>query len=318
MKQTRRQFVRTLFVATQATVIGSMLPRSLFAADAKAGGLNFLVFGDWGRNGEQDQMDVAAQMAVAAKDIDAKFIISVGDNFYEDGVSSVNDPQWQSSFEKVYSAPSLQVPWYVALGNHDYHGDCSAQIAYGKTSQRWTMPARYFTRTEQVDAGNSVEFFYLDTTPMANLDDNEMKYHGNVISQDVPKQVAWFEAALKSSVAPWKIVIGHHPVYSGGEHGDTPYIIGRILPLLEKYKVQAYFNGHDHDLQHLQAGAVNLFCSGGGSKPRAAISDTPHTKFGKGCSGFTAVTLQPDKMDVRMIDDRGQLLYTATVPRASA
>jgi acid phosphatase len=316
MKQTRRQFVRTLFVATQATVIGSMLPHNLFAADAKSGGLNFLVFGDWGRNGEKDQMDVAAQMAVAAKDIGAKFVISVGDNFYEDGVSSVDDPQWQTSFEKVYSAPSLQVPWYVALGNHDYHGNCDAQIAYGKTGKRWTMPARYYTRTEPIDAGNSVEFFYLDTTPMANLDAGEMKYHGNVASQDVPKQVAWFESALKSSVAPWKIVIAHHPVYSGGEHGDTPYIIERILPLLEKYKVQAYFNGHDHDLQHLQAGAVNLFCSGGGSKPRAAINDTPHTKFGKGCSGFTAVALQSDKMDVRMIDDHGQLLYTASVPRA--
>jgi len=81
MKQTLRQFVRTLFVATQATLIGSMLPRSVFAADAKSGGLNFFVFGDWGRNGEQDQRDVAAQMAVAAKDMDAKFIISVGDNF---------------------------------------------------------------------------------------------------------------------------------------------------------------------------------------------------------------------------------------------
>src|SRR5476649_647078 len=180
MKQTRRQFVRTLFVATQAAVIGSMLPRSLSAADAKSGGLNFLVFGDWGRNGEKDQRDVAAQMAVAAKDIDAKFIISVGDNFYEDGVKSVDDPQWQTSFEKVYSAPSLQVPWRVALGNHDYHGDCDAQIAYGKISQRWTMPARYYTRTEQIDAGNAVEFFYLDTTPMATLDAGELKYHGNV------------------------------------------------------------------------------------------------------------------------------------------
>jgi acid phosphatase len=144
-----------------------------------------------------------------------------------------------------------------------------------------------------------------------------MKYHGNLKSQDVPKQVAWFESALKSSVAPWKIVIAHHPVYSGGEHGDTPYIIENILPLLEKYKVQAYFNGHDHDLQHLQAGTVNLFCSGGGSKPRAAISNTPQTKFGKGCSGFTAVALQSDKMDVRMIDDHGQLLYTTSVLRDS-
>ncbi len=317
MKQTRRQFVRTLFVATQATVIGSVLPRRLFAADARSGGLNFLVFGDWGRKGEQDQLDVAAQMAVAAQDLAAKFVISVGDNFYENGVSSVDDPQWQSSFEKVYAAPSLQVPWHVVLGNHDYHGSCDAQIAYSKTSPRWTMPARYFTRTEKIDADSTAEFFHLDTTPMKVGDDlaiSPLKLH----AQDNEKQLAWFEAALAASKAQWKIVVGHHPVYSGGEHGDTPYVVKHILPLLEKYQVQAYFNGHDHDLQHLQAGKVNLFCSGAGSKPRVT-SNTPHTKFARGgCSGFTAVALHADTLDVRMIDDHGKLLYTTSVPRVPA
>jgi tartrate-resistant acid phosphatase type 5 len=315
MKQTRRQFVRTLFIASQAVAVGSLLPRSLFAADAKSDGLNFLVLGDWGRNGEKDQMDVATQMAIAAQAMSAKFIIAVGDNFYEDGVKSVDDPQWQSSFEKVYTAPSLQVPWWVALGNHDYHGNCDAQIDYSKTSKRWNMPARYFTRTEHIDAANAVDFFYLDTTPMSKLDDDEIMFAHKLKPETVPAQVEWFEAALKASTAPWKIVIGHHPVYSGGQHGDTPYVVEHILPLLQKYKVQAYFNGHDHDLQHLQAGAVNLFCSGGGSKPRAAIKDTQHTKFGKGCSGFAAVSLQADKMDVHLIDDSGNKLYSFAVPR---
>jgi acid phosphatase len=321
MKQTRRQFVRTLFVATaQATAIGSLLPRNLFAADAKAGGLNFIVFGDWGRNGEQDQRDVAAQMAVAAHDIDAKFIISVGDNFYEDGVRSADDPQWQTSFEKVYAAPSLQVPWQVILGNHDYHGNCDAQLAYAKTSPRWNMPARYFVQSLQVDATTTADFFYLDTTPMIKSYYsifNSEKTRDNVMTQDVPKQLAWFKAALAASTAKWKIVIGHHPIYSGGGHGDTAELVENILPLLQQYQVQAYFNGHDHDLQHLQAGKVNLFCSGAGSQFRPTVN-TPHTKFARACSGFTAVALSAEKMDVRMIDDQGRLLYTTSVPRTTA
>ena len=65
-----------------------------------------------------------------------------------------------------------------------------------------------------------------------------------------------------------------------------------------------------------QAGSVNLFCSGAGSKPRTT-TQTPHTKFAKGCSGFISVALQEEKMDVRMIDDRGNLLYTASVPRSA-
>jgi tartrate-resistant acid phosphatase type 5 len=316
MKQTRREFVRTLFVATQATVIGSLLPRSLLADDAKNGGLNFVVIGDWGRNGEKDQRDVARQMAAAAGDGGAKFVISVGDNFYENGVTSVNDPQWQNSFEKVYTAPSLQAPWHVVLGNHDYHGNCDAQIAYGKTSQRWNMPARYYTRTEHIDSASAVDFFFLDTMPMASFDEDEKQHNDNVPWHDLPKQMAWFESALAASTAPWKIAIGHHPVYSGGIHGDTPYIVEHVLPLLEKYHVQAYINGHDHDLQHLQAGPVNLFCSGAGSKPRVS-KETVHTKFFRGCSGFMSVALQAEKMDVRMIDDQGKLLYTAAVPRSA-
>ncbi len=318
MKQTRRQFVRTLFIATQAAAIGPMLPRNLFAAEAKARGLNFLVLGDWGRNGEKDQRDVAGQMAMAAQEADAKFVISVGDNFYEHGVTSVDDLHWKTSFEFVYTAPSLQVPWHVILGNHDYHGNCDAQIAYSKMSKRWNMPARYFIHTEHIDGNNTVDFFFLDTTPMAKKSDDLELDLRHPHLPDKAGQLAWFEAALKASTAPWKIVIAHHPVYSGGQHGDTPYIIKHILPLLETYKVQAWFNGHDHDLQHLQAGKVNLFCSGAGSKPRTALSNTPHTKFAKGCSGFVAANLQADQLDVRMIDDQGKLLYATTVPRTAA
>jgi len=317
MQQSRRQFVRTLFIATQAAAMGSFLaPRSLFAADAKSGRLNFLFVGDWGRNGEKDQMDVATQMGIAAKDLDAKFVIAVGDNFYENGVASVNDPQWQTSFENVYTAPSLQVPWHAILGNHDYHGNCDAQIEYAKTSKRWHMPARYYTRSERIDDANTADFFYLDTTPMSKLDDDETAFFGKVKPDGLPAQVAWLEAALKASTAPWKIVVGHHPVYSGGEHGDTPYIIKHVLPLLEKYKVQAYFNGHDHDLQHLQAGNVNLFCAGAGSRPRVT-GKNPHTKFARGGHpGFITASLSADELEVIMMDDRGKVVYTTGVARS--
>ena len=318
MKHSRRQFVRTLFVASQATLLAPWLSSRALAADAAGGKLNFLLLGDWGRDGEKDQVNVATQMGIAAAQLGAKFVVSVGDNFYEDGVASVDDPQWQSSFEKVYAAASLQVPWHVALGNHDYHGDCDAQIAYSQKGGRWTMPARYFKRTEKIDADNVVDFFFLDTTPMATLDDDETKFHGHVKTQNVPAQMAWFESALAASTAPWKIVIGHHPIYTGGSHGDTPYLVEHVLPLLEKYQVQAYFNGHDHDLQHLQAGKVNLFCTGAGSKPRVKVATTPRTKFAVGCSGFITASLAADRLAVQMIDDQGKNLYAVTVPRQTA
>jgi tartrate-resistant acid phosphatase type 5 len=319
MKQTRREFVRILFVASQAVVASRFLPVNLLAeaTPQTANGLNFLVFGDWGRQGEQDQIEVATQMAKASKDLNPKFIISVGDNFYEDGVKSVDDPHWRNSFEEVYHDPALQVPWYCILGNHDYHSNCDAQIDYGKINPRWKMPARYYVQSQQIDAATTADFFYIDTTPMIKsyYNDGTEKTRANVITQDVPKQLAWFKTSLAASKAQWKIVIGHHPIYSGGGHGDTTELIKNILPLLHKHKVQAYFNGHDHDLQHLLTGEVNLFDSGAGSQHTPTFY-TKRSKFAKSCSGFTTVSLQADKMDVRMIDNRGAQVYTTTVARS--
>jgi acid phosphatase len=304
MKQTRREFVRTLFVATQAAAIGGLLPARLLAADSPRS-LNFLAFGDWGRNGEKDQMEVAKQMGIAAATTRAQFIVSVGDNFYENGVASVDDAQWKTSFEDVYTAAALQVPWRVVLGNHDYHGNTAAQIEYSKHSPRWTMPAPYYQRTETIDESTAADFFYIDTDPMQRKN-----------AKTIAPQMAWLESALRNSQAPWKIAIGHHPIYSGGEHGDTPYLVSHVLPLFEKYGVQVYFNGHDHDLQHLQAGRVNLFCTGAGSKPRSTTRTT-HTLFAKGsCSGFVAVSLLAETMTVQMLDDRGAVLHSANIRRA--
>lgn len=78
--------------------------------------------------------------------------------------------------------------------------------------------------------------------------------------------------------------------------------------------MHGYFNGHDHDLQHLRAGGLNLFCTGAGSSVRPT-RDIPYTKFAESRSGFTTVSLRPDKMDIGMIDYQGNLLYSTSVVR---
>ena len=45
--------------------------------------------------------------------------------------------------------------------------------------------------------------------------------------------------------------MGHYPIRSAGEHGDTDSLLKNLLPILTKYNVQAYFNGHDHISEHL-------------------------------------------------------------------
>ena len=39
------------------------------------------------------------------------------------------------------------------------------------------------------------------------------------------------------------------PIFSGGEHGNTPELHASVKPLLERYGVDVYLCGHDHTLQ---------------------------------------------------------------------
>jgi tartrate-resistant acid phosphatase type 5 len=129
--------------------------------------LHFMAIGDWGRNGEYDQTEVAKQMGKWAHDNRNDFVISVGDNFYPKGVVSEHDPLWNFSFENIYTAHSLQCDWFPVLGNHDYHADPNAQIRYSQVSRRWNMPALYYTKEVVIDkaTGDKALFVMIDTDP---------------------------------------------------------------------------------------------------------------------------------------------------------
>src|SRR5580704_18117276 len=157
---------RRLVQALGGIGIAAVMPLSRAWADADGPSLNFLAVGDWGRHGHDHQRDVAVHMGESAELLGARFVISVGDNFYVNGVASVDDPAWKTSFEDVYTAPSLQVPWHVALGNHDYRGSAQAQLDYSATSSRWRLPARWYSVTEYTPDRAQVEIFVVDTSPM--------------------------------------------------------------------------------------------------------------------------------------------------------
>ncbi len=107
--------------------------------------LNFAVIGDWDRHGEYYQKEVADKLADGIVGIGASFILSTGDNIYPNGVASEYDPNWQSDFENIYTRHATYINWYVTLGNHDYKTNPDAEVAYTKISERWHMPARYFS-----------------------------------------------------------------------------------------------------------------------------------------------------------------------------
>ncbi|MEI8133442.1 MAG: tartrate-resistant acid phosphatase type 5 family protein [bacterium] len=277
----------------------------------------FLVMGDWGRNGGFEQQAVADQMGKFNMTFGGKCVIATGDNFYCCGVASVDDPQWMSSFENVYKNNSLQIDWYPVLGNHDYKGSPQAEIDYSKKSRRWVMPARYYTNVKKIDKNTSVRFVFMDTNPFIDDYMKKAENYADLATQHADVQLAWLDSVLSASKETWKIVVGHHPVYSSGsEHGNQPELIARLKPVFEKNNVDAYFAGHEHDLQHQFAkdGKVNYFVSGAGSEVRpAGKSET--TKFSVSTPGFMAVSIKKGTMSVDVIDAKGKTLYSTSISK---
>lgn len=278
---------------------------------------HFYVIGDWGRNGHFKQTEVADIMQQAGFILEPEFIISVGDNFYPDGIASVNDPFIQSSFEEVYYGSNLFCPWYVILGNHGYRGNVQAQIDYTNVSQRWKMPSHYYDFEKTLeDDKTTAKFVFLDTNPFED-DYHRAEKYAQVKTQDTLKQKKWLEKTLKNSTADWNIVIGHHPLYTSGKRvDDEPYVRHHLEEIFEKYKVPAYFAGHEHDIQHLKPKDVytHHFVSGAGSEVRpTGISD--FTKFSKSEQGFLIVSLLPSKMLIQVVNWKGEITYKCEIPK---
>lgn len=279
--------------------------------------LNFIVMGDWGRVGEDHQIPVANQMAKVAEAIDRDFIISTGDNFYPRGVASEFDPLWKSSFEDVYKAFALQWDWYSVLGNHDYGGNPDAQVAYSKISRRWRMPARYFSKTFAIngDTTNQVLIAFIDTNPLIPDFYKNKDYGPNVVSQDSTAQKKWLEKTLanKSPNIKWKLVVGHHPLFTATlkrrEGYDTRAVRNSLKGILDRYQVDAYLCGHDHDLQHLvPAGKTHYFVSGSASEA-TPIDRLPFSKLALSDYGFMTFSVSPTKLNVQVINEKGKVVY---------
>lgn len=254
-------------------------------------------------------------MAATSKALKADFILSVGDLFYPDGVASVDDPQWRTSFEDVYSQFALYIPWYGVLGNHEYRGNPQAIVDYTKRARRWRIPQRYYDVKVPVGDGVNAEFLFIDTSPfIAEYRKDASKY--DFTATDTARERRWIDSTLRASKAQWKFIVGHHNVYSGGKRTVVPEMERLLNPLMKKYGVSAYFCGHEHHLEHIvPAGeAPHYFISGAGYEANPA-EGTTGTRFVSASAGFLAASLWPDSLVVQAVDAKGAQLYRTSIRR---
>ncbi len=258
--------------------------------------VRFVALGDGGQ-GNAGQYAVAAGMEAVCAAKGCDFAIYLGDNIYSDGVSSVDDAQFEEKFEAPYA--NLAFPFYMALGNHDWGNGREGtehQIAYTDRSEKWTMLDHYYTHTQ-----GDVGFFVLDSQAIKD--------------GDIAPQEAWLAGALAASTSGWKIAYAHHPYVSNGDHGNTGGEFGDFFDRNLCGKVDIYFAGHDHDLQWLQPVCeTEMIVSGAAAGTRDLAGSNP-TLFETATKGFLWVEIAGDTMTGVFYDSDGAELFRRVVTR---
>ena len=179
------------------------------------------------------------------------------------------------------------------------------------------MPSAYYTFAKETDDKSKIRFMFIDTNPFVKKYRKKLDEYPDLAKQDTLKQWMWMDSVLAASnkeKEDWKIVIGHHPVYSSNpKHGDTKELHHTLKPRLENNNVQAYFCGHDHDLQHQKpkGSFVDYFLSGAGSETRPSAKHE-HTLCAESVPGFAIVSIKGDTLTLFFINSKNEIVYQYT------
>ncbi|HEY9848036.1 MAG TPA: metallophosphoesterase [Leptolyngbyaceae cyanobacterium] len=258
-----------------------------FTTDTEPPLLRFVSIGDTG-TGTRSQYAVAEAMAAYHHQNPYDVVVMAGDNIYNYGeIEKIN-----AVFEKPYQSLLKQgVKFYACLGNHDIVTDNgNAQVRYpGFNMQN----RRYYTFRR-----DAVQFFALDTNNNA----------------DWQNQLVWLEKELSNSDAPWKVVFGHHQIYSSGHYGVNQPFIQTLTPLFKKYNVQLYINGHDHHYERTRSinGTTYLITgAGAGTRP---VGRSEWTEYAASKLSFATYEVYRDRILLNAIGIDKQIFDRGVIP----
>ena len=280
---------------------------SASAAPAPASPVKLLAIGDWGEDTAAERQVARTMARYVAPDNDLGSFAAVllcGDNFYFK-LNGVDDPRWQTLFEQMYDPAALGMPFYACLGNHDYDGDNRRlELEYSRQhpDSRFKLPADWY-RVDLPRDHPLVTILMLDSNK-----DNLTDEHWN-------QQIAWLKRELQSARAAWTICVAHHPLFSNGFFWGNGILQNDWGKLFEKYHVDFYLCGHEHDLEHLEIpGWTSSFIIAGGGGAHTHPLARDDRGFSQETYGFVCFELTDDKATVRFLgaDDRPLHVFSRT------
>jgi hypothetical protein len=205
------------------------------------------------------------------------------------------DPEYPATIEFLSTMPVI-----ASLGNHECYkqGDADVPKAdYGKLFKKYFPYPMYSTD----------DFYYsFDYGPLhvATVD----PYKADITPGSA--QLAWLDDDLARSMKPWKIVMVHPPFYSGnGPDNIVTKLRENIEPILQHHHIKLVVQGHQHYYSRSEKDGITYLVLGGGGGPLIKPdSSEPYYVFGKSCYHFARFEISGGEMNIRIVDDRGDLV----------
>jgi tartrate-resistant acid phosphatase type 5 len=241
---------------------------------------DILAIGDFGVGGTTERR-MGAAMERFAPGARADALVTLGDNDYTERPAAFRR-NWLDSFGWA-AEDGLIVAG--TLGNHD------VRVQGGRYQYELLGIRGHFYRR----AVGDVALFLINS------------------NRSVSAQRRWLVQALASSVAPWKVVAFHHPLYSCGEYSGVAEMRRRLAPVFERYGVQLALAGHDHNYQRFgpRNGVTYIVHGGGGARlypVRGCPRGFPKRRAARSVHGWLHLRTTPTSLRVRAIGPMGRVL----------
>ncbi|MFS8104124.1 metallophosphoesterase family protein [Lentzea alba] len=220
-------------------------PATFTTAPTTPRAFSFTAFGDQGVG-----YNALATNSLIA-DLGPQFHLAMGDMSYaNDGeggrpaTDKYDARKWDSFFDQN-ELVAANIPWMVALGNHEMESWYDKN-GYGGMRARFTMPDNAW------DGSTCIYSWRYLNVGLISLDGNDICYNSDAnLDYTEGKQLAWLKAQLQKFRADptidFIVVYCHQCTYStSGNNGSEIGAQKRWAPLFDQYQVDLVLNGHNH------------------------------------------------------------------------
>ena len=268
--------------------------------------IRFVAIGDMGC-GCQAQEAVADKMMQWYRQSPFQFVLTTGDNIYGDNFNRFwnrrrggSKERFYQQFDRYYNAlRNRGVLFFATLGNHDLETRNGKDLIEDRRRFNILSETGYYYFSPDPKL---VTFVALNTETL-------------LYTNEKAEQLKWLQKVLSESKSVWKIVYGHHPLYSPpGSHGISETLQKLLEPVMVKNGVNIYIAGHNHFYARMkpQHGILH-FTTGGGGRHLKTPRRTPETEVIARAYHFMHFEVSEAELTYRAVPAQGSLIDQGSI-----